>query len=296
MALMKKIVLIMALALSEGACLAEEPHVVEIVAAVLESVAKLKAADADAVPMAFWDFDGTIIKGDIGVGFSEEDGSGYRGMIEASILAGLTPVYKGATGVRQWRADYRHMAEIGAWLSQAFDVQMYAGTYAKTLEEFCAKRIRDEGIVAWYFASSMAIWRALEKMGVENCIVSANIEPLMRGVAPSLGIPPERIRASRTEIVGGRVTTKVLYPIPHGLGKVEAVREFVLARSHGIAVAGFGNSFRTDGDFLRYIRSQPLPGNAKPLAVMINGGTEPKEFQGLFKLVDQRELLRKGNP
>ena len=43
MALMKKIVLIMALALSEGACLAEETHVAEIIASVFESVAKLKA-------------------------------------------------------------------------------------------------------------------------------------------------------------------------------------------------------------------------------------------------------------
>ena len=72
--------------------------------------------------------------------------------------------------------------------------------------------------------------------------------------------------------------------------KVEAVRELVLARPHGVAVAGFGNSYRTDGDFLRYICSQSLPGSVKPLAVMINGGVEPKGFQGLFKLVDQREL------
>ena len=269
---------------------AEEPHVAEIVAAVSESVAKLKAADPDAVPMAFWDFDGTIIKGDIGIGFRESDGRGFRGMVEASILAGLNSVYKGESGVRQWCADYQHMAEIGAWLSQAFDVQMYVGARASDLETFCSKRIRDEGITGWYFASSMAIWQALERLGVENYVVSASIEPLIRGVAPSLGIPRERVRASRTEVVGGRVTTKVLYPIPYGPGKVEAVRELVLARPHGVAVAGFGNSYRTDGDFLRYICSQSLPGSVKPLAVMINGGVEPKGFQGLFKLVDQREL------
>ena len=88
----------------------------------------------------------------------------------------------------------------------------------------------------------------------------------------------------------GSVTTKIVYPIPHGSGKVEAVREFVLARPNGVAVAGFGNSYRTDGDFLRYIRSQPLPGGVEPLAVMINGGAEPKAFQGLFRRVDQQEV------
>ena len=269
---------------------AEESHVSEIIAEITALVAKLKATDADAVPMAFWDFDGTIIKGDIGEGFREDDGRGYRGMIESSILAGLTSVYKGEAGVRQWRADYRYMAKIGAWLSQAFDVQMYVGTCAGDLESFCAKRIREEGIAGWYFASSMAIWRALERMGIENYVVSANIEPLIRGVAPSLSISRERVRASLTEIVGGRVTTKILYPIPFGPGKVEAVREFVSARPHGVAIAGFGNSYGTDGHFLQYICSQPLSGGAKPLAVMINGGPEPKGFQGLFKLVNQQEI------
>ena len=67
---------------------AEESHVSEIIAEITALVAKLKATDADAVPMAFWDFDGTIIKGDIGEGFREDDGRGYRGMIESSILAG----------------------------------------------------------------------------------------------------------------------------------------------------------------------------------------------------------------
>ena len=275
---------------------AEEPHVAEIIAAVSESVANLKAADPEAVPMAFWDFDGTIIKGDIGDGFRERDGRGYRGLVDASILAGLTSVYREEQGVRQWRADYRRMAEIGAWFSQAFDVQMYAGTRASDLEAFCSKWIRDEGIAGWYFASSMAIWRALERLGVENCVVSANIEPLIRGTAPSLGIPRERVRASRAEIVGGRVTTKVLYPIPHGPGKVVAVREVVLARPHGVAVAGFGNSYRTDGNFLRYICSQPLPGGVKPISVMINGGAEPKEYKGLFKLVDQQEICGERTP
>jgi len=35
---------------------------------MLENVAKIKAADPTAVPMAFWDFDGTIIKGDLSKG------------------------------------------------------------------------------------------------------------------------------------------------------------------------------------------------------------------------------------
>jgi hypothetical protein len=42
----------------------EETHADGIIARVLENAAKVRTADPDAVPMAFWDFDGTIIKGD----------------------------------------------------------------------------------------------------------------------------------------------------------------------------------------------------------------------------------------
>ena len=271
---------------------AEEPHVSTIVARLTQTVASLKAADPSAVPMAFWDFDGTIIKGDIGLGFEEPDGRSYRGLLEGSILAGLTPVYSGDAGYRQWRdVDYPRFGAIGTWLSQAYDVQMYVGTPVSRLEAFTERTVREDGLDRWYFASSMAIWRALERLGVENYVVSANIEPLLRGVAPSLGIPRERVRATRADLVDGCVTTKILHPIPCGPGKVEAVREFILARKGGVAVAGFGNSYGTDGNFLRYICSQPLPGGAKPLSVMINGGSEPKAYKGLFMCVKQDETV-----
>ena len=61
-------------------------------------------------------------------------------------------------------------------------------------------------------------------------------------------------------------------------------------------VAGFGNSYRTDGNFLRCVCSQPLPGGVKPISVMINGGAEPKEYKGLFKLVDQQEICGERTP
>lgn len=65
------------------------------------------------------------------------------------------------------------------------------------------------------------------------------------------------------------------------------VAEVVADVSACVAVAAFGNSFRTDGEFLRYVVSQPLPGGAKPVAMMINGGAEPERYKGLFRCVEQ---------
>ena len=274
-----------------GRVLAGEPHVAGVVSAIAESVARLKAADPDAVPMAFWDFDGTIIKGDIGYGFTDSDGNGYPSIIEHTIRAGFSSVYSGEDGFRAWGRDYARMEQIGHWLSHAFDAQMYAGAETAALDASCTRWIAEKGIRKWYFASSVAIWKELEKLGVENYVVSANIEPLVRNAAPSLGIPRGRVRATRVVETGGRLTTRVVYPILYGEGKVEAVRELVLARPRGVAVAGFGNSYSTDGNFLRYIATQKLPGGARPLSMMINGGAEPGKYKGLFRLVTQTETV-----
>ena len=58
----------------------------------------------------------------------------------------------------------------------------------------------------------------------------------------------------------------------------------------GIAIAAFGNSYRSDGAFLRYVATQPsLPGGAAGTAVMINGGKTVKGYTEHFITVSQSE-------
>ena len=273
-----------------------EKHVDEVVNEVLANVAKLKAAQPNAVPMAFWDFDGTIIKGDISEGMYENEPARtgrqlYKGLIEETILAGFSSVYKGPEGWKQYNdVDYPRMNAIGRWLAWPYNAQIYGGVPAADLDAFCTRKVA-EVYRKWYFASSVAIWQALEKAGVENYVVSASPEIFVRNTAESLGVTRGRTRAIRVEIDGGRMTTKVVHPVPFGEGKVENVRQLVLSRENGVAIAGFGNSYSTDGYFLRYIVTQHLPGGAKGFALMINGGKEKPGFEGLFKLVEQDETV-----
>lgn len=271
---------------------APEGHVARVVDRILENVRKVRAADPEAVPMAFWDFDGTIICGDLGIGWTENGRVRYRGLLEEIIRAGLVPIYRQADGYERWLADYRRMCEIGSWLSQAYDAQMFTGVSVRELDAFCERTIRERDYAQWYFASSMAIWKALAAAGVENCVVSASIEPMMRGVAPSLGIPRERVRATRVEEECGRWTTRLLQPVPFGEGKVDAVRRFVLARGKAVALAAFGNSYATDAAFLRYVATQPsLPGGAHGTAMMINGGKTVPGYTEHFICVEQRAVM-----
>ena len=271
---------------------APETHADEVVATILGNVAKLKAVRPDAVPMAFWDFDGTIIKGDVSEGLEEDGVQKFKGLMEETILAGLSPVYKGPEGWIRYRdRDYPRLKEIGRWLAWPYNGQIYRGVSAAKLDEFCLRKY-DEVYRHWYFVSSVKMLQALEKAGVENYVVSASPEIFVRNAAKTLGLPRERLRAIRIAIDGGYMTTRIVYPVPYGAGKVENVRELVLARPHGVAVAGFGNSYSTDGEFLKYIATQPLPGGAKGFALMINGGPERDGYKGLFRLVDQEETMR----
>ena len=273
--------------------LGAENHADPIIARVLDNAAKVKAAKPDAVVMAFWDFDGTIIKGDISEGVDFATGSTvklYKGLIERTIEEGLNTVYPAKGGWEQYsERDYPRLNEIGRWIAWPYNAQMYHGQSLERLDAFCEAEC-DNVYRKWYFASSMKMWRALEKAGVENYIVSASPEIFVRGVAKSLGVPRWRCRGMRVVVDGGRVTTKVLYPLPNGEGKVENVREMVLARPNGIAIAAFGNSYRSDGAFLRYVATQPsLPGGAKGTAVMINGGNAVDGYTEHFITVDQSE-------
>ena len=274
-----------------GVCKAAESHADGVIARVLENVAKIKSAQPDAVPMAFWDFDGTIIKGDISEGLDEGGVQRFKGLIQRTIEEGLCTVYPANGGWdRYWKHDYPRMKEIGRWLAWPYNAQMYYGQSAAALDAFCEAEC-EKVYRKWYFASSMKIMRALEKAGVENYVVSASPELFVQNTWKTLGIPRSRCRGIRVAIDGDMVTTKVVHPVPSGEGKVENVREFVLARPHGVAVAAFGNSYSTDGAFLRYVATQPsLPGGAKGTAVMINGGKVVLGYTEHFITVDQDEV------
>jgi len=292
MTLFRLFVLVVFACLAAAADAAPETHADEVVATILGNVAKLKAARPDAVPMAFWDFDGTVIKGDVSEGLDEDGVQKFKGLIEETILAGLSTTYKGPEGWIRYRdRDYPRMKEIGRWLAWPYNGQIYKGVSAAKLDDFCHRKY-EETYRHWYFASSIRIMRALEKAGVENYVVSASPEIFVRNADRTLGLPRERLRAIRIAIDAGYLTTKIIYPVPYDAGKVENVRELVLARPHGVAVAGFGNSYSTDAEFMKYIVTQPLPGGAKGFALMINGGPERDGYKGLFRLVEQDETMR----
>lgn len=268
---------------------ATEKHVDRVVGEILDTVAKLKAVDPDVRPMAFWDFDGTIIRGDISVGLQENGVERFQGMVHAGILGGWSPFYKGEEGARQFDRDYERLNEIGRFIAWPMIGQAFAGVKVADFNAFCARRVRDV-YSKWYFASSVAILRKLEAAGVENHIISGSPNLFVKNAAESIGLTPERMHGNNLAIDGGILSTRIEYPVTTGEGKVEVLRRLVNARPHAVAVAGFGDSYKTDGAFLRYIVRQTLPVGAKGFALMVNGTHKTPEYDGLFTCVSQSEV------
>ena len=271
---------------------AVEEHVDRVVDEILANVAKLKTADPTALPMAFWDFDGTIIKGDISEGLREDGVERHQGMTRAGIMAGFSPFYKGEEGCRLFDRDYARLNEIGRFIAWPFIGQVFAGVKVSDFNRFCAQRVRDI-YSKWYFASSVKILRRLEAAGVENHIISGSPDIYVKNAAESVGLTPDRMHGNRLAIDGGILSTRIEYPVTTGEGKVEVLRHLVNARKNAVAVAGFGDSYRTDGAFLRYIVRQTLPGGAKGFALMINGSGSKDGYEGLFTCVRQSEVVGK---
>ena len=282
----------MLLALACSAATAAERHAEPIVRQILENAAKIKAADPTAVPMAFWDFDGTIIKGDVSEGLVENGVTRFKGLVQRTIEEGYSSVYRSTDGWKLYsEKDYPRLNEIGRWIAWPYNAQIYAGTRVADLDAFCVREY-ERVYRKWYFTSSIAMLHALEKAGVENYVVSASPELFVANAAATLPLPRERLRGIRVRLSAGYVTTDVVHPVPMGEGKIEVVRELVLSRPHGVAVAAFGNSYSTDGAFLRYVAKQPsLPGGAKGTSVMVNGGKVVPGYTEHFICVDQNDVV-----
>lgn len=92
------------------------------------------------------------------------------------------------------------------------------------------------------------------------------------------------------KISDGVITTEEIEPVTYAEGKTEKLKLIVNSlleekkAEQVFVLAGFGNSFHTDGPFLEYIAEQQLLAG-KSTTVMINGGNTPEEYKGLFKEV-----------
>jgi phosphoserine phosphatase len=258
---------------------------------ILATQHAVQAVHPQARFLAFWDCDGTILKGDCSEGFEENGRVVYAGLAQLCVEHGFAARYRPAGGFAECWRDYRYLDEhVGHWLAYPYFLQMLAG--ARTDDVAALARGHFERILRPYvFATAQRLLDGLAAAGVENHIVTASAEVFVRGASGCLGVPVERIHGIRGREENGRLTTELIYPVTFAEGKRARLEEIVAAAQREtpgreiIVLAAFGNSYGTDGPFLAFTARQQLPaGHA--VAVMFNGGEEPERYRGLFRRME----------
>jgi len=264
----------------------------EIVAPILNTKKELEnkfGENQNTLFLAFWDFDGTILKGDCSEGFVEDGKQIFMGLVELGIRNGFCSEFRGEEGVNAFWKKYREMEEVDKREAYIFLPRIFHGTKESQILDLAKKHFR-KTLQRYYFPSSISIFEKLREAGIESHIVSASANFFVKGIEGTMSIHPDLIYGIETEIVDGFITQKEVLPVTYAEGKkdkIEKVVEAILKEKKAEQVfilAGFGNSFHTDGPFLKYIVEQNFE-KGKPISVMINGGNAPMEYKGLFKEV-----------
>src|ERR1700744_2960413 len=112
---------------------AEEPDDSRILQQILSTrnAISQQRGDTNAIFLAFWDFDGTTMKGDCSEGLQENGKLIFPGLAQVAIEHGLSQVYPSAGGFQKFWNDYTNMdVHVGHWLAYPFIPQMLRGARA----------------------------------------------------------------------------------------------------------------------------------------------------------------------
>ncbi len=278
---------------------APEPHAKEIVSQVLQSKKELEQSPAckrGCVFLSAWDFDGTILHGDASEGLTTNGQVAYLGLAQKAIEAGFSKTYSKQDFQKFWR-DYEEMDKTQGHIpAYTYLPKMLQGSSAAEVKQLAA-RYYAETLQPYYFAASVELFAKLREGGVIPYIISAAPHVFVCAAGPTLSIDEQHIFGIEVTVAqDGRLTDQVVLPVPYAEGKAKRLSMIVAAEKARtqkpvFVLAAFGNSYHTDSAFLRWTLDQKLPAG-KPTALMINGGTTPKELLGKFTEVKQSALWK----
>lgn len=196
--------------------------------------AALRKAQPEAVPLAIWDFDGTLFEGDCSEGFSSMDKEEVPGLVQGAGEAGLSPWYPAAGGFDRCWQDYRSiMQRDGVAAACTHIVRIFAGTPEAALRDLAVREFSGR-LRPWFFAGALELWRELEAGGVRCVVISASADFFIKGAAGVLGVPANRLPGLRPATAGdGILTPAPVEPLTIGPGKAALLRQVLDHRGTG---------------------------------------------------------------
>lgn len=284
-------------------CIRQEPHVKTIITKIvhtkndIEEYVQRQYPENNVHPIfvSFWDFDGTILKGDCSEGYEENSTPVYKGLVQIAIEYNYSTLYK-PNKTKKFFDYYTHLEKtMGHLAAYTYLTTIFAGQKRQSLIALSTHYFNTT-LQHYYFASSLLIMKELIKNNIGIYIISASPEFFVKGASQSLAIHPDNIYGIELLTRNGILTATVKKPITYAEGKTAKVQEILTrlqqlySTQHVYAIAAFGNSYHTDGPFLQYVATHRLP-IGTPTAVMINGGLPPAVYEGMFTCVQQHSII-----
>lgn len=273
-----------------------EKEIIETILNSKKEIEKIKDGDKSLCEsgkclfITFWDFDGTILKGDCSEGLTENGKQVYKGLIELGVENGYSKNYKGEEGLKKLEYEFSVLEKKDIEQAYLFATKVFAGSEEMALLTFSQEHFKNV-LQNYYFPSSIQILNKLKEAGVKSYIISASADFFVKGSAGTVPVDFDAMYGIQMKVENGKTTSTVIPPVTFAEGKrkkIELIVEKILQEKKAdyvFVLAGFGNSFRTDGAFLNYISEQKLQAG-KPISVMINGGKSPEIYKGKFKEVN----------
>lgn len=248
---------------------------------ILESARALREAHPEAVPVAFWDFDGTLFDGDCCEGHPGGGPDAFPGLVESAIAAGHSPAWPAAGGFAPCWHEYCRLMETGGKMAAyPFFVRVFAGARADGLTGLARRRFCGD-LRERFFPEALAWWRQLEAAGVRCLVISASADFFVKGAAEVLGVAADRLHGIRLQpAADGRLSGELQPPLTQEEGKVERLRELLAEMAAAepgrefLPVAAVGNHAVSDGPMLDAVAATVLPAG-RPVSVLVNAGDPP---------------------
>ncbi len=287
----RKISLLIGLLLLSSSSFASEvsQHIIHHISDAKNSIEKLENGNycktRKCVFITFWDFDGTILKGDCSEGFEENNQAVYAGLAQRAIEAGLSKKY-GKQDFQKFWNKYKQSEKKSHESAYSFLTTAFEGTRYDDLVQFSEGYFQSD-LKKYIFKDSLEIINELKKQNIVIHVVSASPEYFVKGSASTGVTPKENIDGIQVRLNQGIVSNQVLAPITYAQGKVVRIKKILTQmqkeqKTKAIFVlGGFGNSFPTDADFLEFIKNKSLPAG-QPISTMINGSGKKGRFEKMF--------------
>lgn len=234
---------------------------------------KEKSSLSELQGMAFWDFDGTILDGDIAEGWEAANGRPkYHGMMEEVFLQNFLPFKDQTTKEKFWQNYRQYLQELRldkAYFYMVEVLEQLSETDQKTVEHLAGEAFQNF-LKDFFFQSTLELMDFLKNLGVENYIISASPHLFVKAASKILSLPEKNISG---------ITLKEFPLINYGPGKAQRVKN-ILQKSKSLGqkslpLLAAGNSWKSDGPMCREVTTWG------GIGLLINAGQTPEDFLGL---------------